>query len=92
MKTLAAIALVTLCGCWQPAATQYALHVHPQDPARNELCYRQVSDESVPATVATAAGSTKAPAPATDRAPGTGATNAWSCGAAPRSRSTCPRR
>ncbi|MBL8624139.1 MAG: hypothetical protein JNK64_22725 [Myxococcales bacterium] len=83
MKAVAVIALMTLCSCWQPAATQYALHVHPKDPARNELCYRQVSDESVPATVATSADPTKpAAGSATDRAPGTGATNAWSCGAA----------
>lgn len=86
MKAVAVIALMTLCSCWQPAATQYALHVHPQDPAQNELCYRQVSDESVPATVAKKPKQAKqakpADATADDRAPGTGATNAWSCGAA----------
>ena len=86
MKALAVIALMTLCSCWQPAATQYALHVHPKDPARNELCYRQVTEQAVPAVTTNGAtdsnkadGANKAPAA---RPPGTGATNDWSCGAA----------
>lgn len=86
MKALAVIALMTLCSCWQPAATQYALHVHPKDPARNELCYRQVTEQAVPAVTtngATDGNKTAGAKNAPDaRAPGTGATNDWSCGAA----------
>jgi hypothetical protein len=79
MKALAVIALMTLCSCWQPAATQYALHVHPKDPARNELCYRQVTEQAVPAVTTNGAtdsnkadGANKAPAA---RPPGTGASD-----------------